>query len=244
VASGKLITIEHASWKIEEDGKVKAELAQYPLRLAWAITVHKSQGMSLDAIEVDLSKSFTPGMGYVALSRVRTMDGLTITGINEAAFGVHQEVLEYDRTLKEQSDEALDLLEELKLAGVKKAQEEFLKSILPKQKEKKLSTFEMTAQLVRGGKSLDEMAKDRGVTRETIISHLETLLEEGIEINISYLRKEISPAHFKKIEKVLKDIYDETGESKLTPAKEKLGANISFSEIRLARVLLGYCNKK
>ena len=59
------ITIEQASWTIEDDGKVLAEIQQYPLRLAWAITVHKSQGMSLDAAEVDLSQSFEPGMGYV-----------------------------------------------------------------------------------------------------------------------------------------------------------------------------------
>src|SRR3989344_4439261 len=56
--SGKKFNATPQSWKIEEEGKVKAEITQLPLRLAWAITVHKSQGMSLDAMEVDLSKSF------------------------------------------------------------------------------------------------------------------------------------------------------------------------------------------
>jgi ATP-dependent DNA helicase PIF1 len=68
--------------------------------LAWAITIHKSQGMSLDAAEIDLSKSFTPGMGYVALSRVRSLDGLFLSGINAMAMRLHPAIYELDRTLK------------------------------------------------------------------------------------------------------------------------------------------------
>ena len=64
--------------------------------MAWAITIHKSQGMSLDAAEVDLSKSFVPGMGYVALSRVRSLKGLKLVGFNNMALTVNQEVLEKD----------------------------------------------------------------------------------------------------------------------------------------------------
>src|SRR3989344_5096331 len=69
---GKIIDVARESWRIEEDGKIKAEIIQYPLRLAWAITVHKSQGMSLDTAEIDLSKSFERGMGYVDLSKTNS----------------------------------------------------------------------------------------------------------------------------------------------------------------------------
>ncbi len=100
---GRLLDLEMASWQVEEEGKVRAELTQIPLRLAWAITIHKSQGMSLDAAEIDLSKSFVPGMGYVALSRVRTLDGLRIKGINNTALRINEFVLELDQQLRQQS---------------------------------------------------------------------------------------------------------------------------------------------
>src|SRR5690606_40742426 len=100
---GRTIYTEQASWKVEEDGRTRAELAQLPLRLAWAITIHKSQGMSLDAAEIDLSKSFVPGMGYVALSRVRTLEGLRIKGMNNVALRTNEFVLELDEKLRRQS---------------------------------------------------------------------------------------------------------------------------------------------
>lgn len=102
-AEGKTITIQPDSWAIEQDSKVLAQISQLPLRLAWAITVHKSQGMTLDEVEVDLSKSFVPGMGYVALSRVRTLDGLFLRGINQRALLVDPRIQEQDNVFLKQS---------------------------------------------------------------------------------------------------------------------------------------------
>jgi ATP-dependent DNA helicase PIF1 len=100
---GKTIRVESHSWNLSEDGRVRAEVAQLPLRLAWAITIHKSQGMSLDAAEIDLSRAFTPGMGYVALSRVRSLDGLYLQGINRMALTMHPEIYEFDVRLRKAS---------------------------------------------------------------------------------------------------------------------------------------------
>lgn len=103
--SGRTVTVEQHSWNLSEDGRIKAEAAQLPLRLAWAITIHKSQGMSLDAAEVDLSRAFTPGMGYVALSRVRSIDGLYLKGLNAMAMQLHPMIYGYDAELRSLSDE-------------------------------------------------------------------------------------------------------------------------------------------
>lgn len=100
---GAQIKVEDHTWKAYDDqGRyIVAEVTQLPLRLAWAVTIHKSQGMSLDAAEIDLSKAFTPGMGYVALSRVRSLEGLYLTGLGGEAFRMDEDIREFDKILKE-----------------------------------------------------------------------------------------------------------------------------------------------
>jgi ATP-dependent DNA helicase PIF1 len=93
---GFTVYTKRAEWKINEDESVKAGIEQIPLRLAWAITVHKSQGMSLDAAVMDLRHAFEYGQGYVALSRVRSLSGLHLLGWNERALKVHPLALEKD----------------------------------------------------------------------------------------------------------------------------------------------------
>lgn len=97
---GRKIKVGYHTWELKEDDVVVAEVSQMPLRLAWAITIHKSQGMSLDAAIVDLSKAFTPGMGYVALSRVRSLSGLYLEGFNDTALLMHEEIFELDKELR------------------------------------------------------------------------------------------------------------------------------------------------
>jgi len=95
--NGKTIHVKPVSWTIDEHDKVVAEIMQIPLRLAWAITVHKSQGMSLDLTEIDLSKSFEYGMGYVALSRVRSLEGMRLIGFNQKSLEVDPKVIQLDK---------------------------------------------------------------------------------------------------------------------------------------------------
>lgn len=110
IFNGKEILVKPTEWNIDEDGEIKATIKQIPLRLAWAITIHKSQGMSLDAAEIDLGKSFVTGMGYVALSRVRSLEGIRLRSLNRTALTVSSEVIKVDKRLREMS---ATLVEEL-----------------------------------------------------------------------------------------------------------------------------------
>lgn len=105
--SGRKITITPDTWELMDGDKKRASVVQLPLRLAWAITVHKSQGMTLDAARIDLSRAFVEGMGYVALSRVRSIKHLSLDGLNGMALRVSPLAKEIDSELRQKSDQAL-----------------------------------------------------------------------------------------------------------------------------------------
>ena len=111
---------------MEENGRVKASITQYPLRLAWAITIHKSQGMSLDSAEIDLSKTFAYGMGYVALSRVRTLSGVRLVGFKDDALSVDPKVLLVDQKMQDDSNANDELFAKLEGEGQDRLENEFI----------------------------------------------------------------------------------------------------------------------
>lgn len=128
--SGKTITAKMAGWTVDdENNMVVAQINQIPLRLAWAITVHKSQGMNLDTAEIDLSKCFIEGMGYVAISRLRTLAGLKLVGINDLAFYVNKKAVDMDKEFRKDSQETTKELKKMSLGKIKKEQKKFLKSL-------------------------------------------------------------------------------------------------------------------
>ncbi len=125
--AGVEITAYPERWAIEDDEVVIASVSQVPLRLAWAITVHKSQGMSLDCAEIDLSQTFEFGMGYVALSRVRSLTGIKLVGINELALKVDEEMIQLDKDFFKLSQKSLKELNKLSSKQKKNIQKKFIK---------------------------------------------------------------------------------------------------------------------
>lgn len=120
---GRKIIIEPATWELRDGEKKRASITQVPLRLAWAITVHKSQGMTLDTARIDLRRAFVEGMGYVALSRVRRLSALSLTGINNMAIRVSPEAVLMDRDLRTRSLADASRFDYLRVASAKRAVE-------------------------------------------------------------------------------------------------------------------------
>ncbi|MFA5946819.1 MAG: helix-turn-helix domain-containing protein [Patescibacteria group bacterium] len=245
--SGRTIEAKPASWAIEGESRSLAAISQIPLRLAWAMTVHKSQGMSLDAAYVDLSGAFAFGQGYVALSRVRTLDGLFLGGLNERALEVDQNVLVQDGQFREESDIAREKYGsadasklELKQKGfivacggrvTARTPIEMLAAPLTPTKRSKEPRYEQTLALLLEGKTIDEVAAERGRKAGTIIEHLEKLKELGglPKTGLEHLKNE----------KALADIHGAFRKLKtqqLSPVLTHLNRKYSYDDIKLARL--------
>lgn len=249
-SDGREITIRPMSWDVREDSKILAEISQVPLRLAWAITVHKSQGMSLDAAEVDLSKAFVYGQGYVALSRVRTLMGLKMLGMHPNALTVDPKIILRDVRFKTESDSAEDTFSEMEEADILRLQEQFVSHVggtMPKDeihtarvqadRVSKENTYAVTLFHLKEGESVKKIAKARSLSESTIWGHLEKLLLDGLldekqvkdmvgkGVNWSEMKNEVFEA--------LKDHEDEY----LKPIFEATDGKYDYGLLRVGRAL-------
>ena len=253
--NGMTVTMAPELWAIEEDGRVKASITQLPLRLAWAITIHKSQGMSLDNAEIDLRSTFTYGMGYVALSRVRTLSGIRLVGFTKESLLVDPRILELDLELKNESYQNELLFNKLKKGEQEKLELEFINRMggtintinsstknkrnkIERIHDTKIPTVLITKGLLESGKNIKEIAKERNLTAGTITHHIEQIMKEFPETIITHIRPQ--QKNIDIVKKANKKLKGEE-EGKLNPIKqilEKEGYNLSFEDIRLAKLFI------
>ncbi len=245
---GKVITMQTTSWEIAEDGKVLAQITQYPLRLAWAITVHKSQGMSLDAAEIDLSKAFVYGQGYVALSRVRSLEGLKVLGMHPNALQVDPLVVAADVRFHALADEADEAFEAMEPGEAEQMHERFVIAHggkLPSEGEvekakkvlqyaKKTDTYTQTKELILTENNIKEMADKRSMTEQTVWSHVEKLVTDGA-VTIEQI-KYLEPVNWADAQVELFAAIDEHGDEKLKPIYEACEEVYDYNQVRLARM--------
>lgn len=242
--AGEKIQVEPSDWTLEENGSVRAKINQLPLRLAWAITIHKSQGMSLDEAVMDLSEVFEFGQGYVALSRVRRLSGLHLLGYNQRAFEVDQQVLAKDQEFRTSSLATETDLAHYSVVDLKSRQCNFILACGGKLEESgfspknkiKVDTYLQTLLLWQKGNSIAEIAKERSLTEGTIISHLEKLVGQN-KISPSDVSHSFPPALIKSLPEIT-DVFTQLGFERLAPVFEKLGGRYSYDQLRLCRLTL------
>lgn len=251
--TGEQLLVEKATWSIEnEEGDVLASCTQIPLRLAWAMTIHKSQGMTLDYAEIDLAKTFEKGQGYVALSRLRSLSGLRLLGFQSHALELDSLAVKADKRFQELSAEAEQHFvdEDLSaqhlafirqcggITNPKEIQRQMNKLKQQQENSLKINTFEQTKTLFEQGLDIVEIADERGLGVGTIIGHLEKLHREH-GLNIDRIKPEDELVEqvrkiFNRLQKRQNPAdFTEDGKIKLRPIVE-LSSGLSYNDVRLA----------
>lgn len=258
LSNGYTVKVPLEDWSIENDkGSITAKVSQLPLKLAWAITIHKSQGMTLDSAQIDLSKTFEVGQGYVALSRIKNIEGLQLIGFNDTALMVDSLILSIDDRIKQASKKAQDKissitnkeLENLNLTHIKKLggitntneiqkQKKELKS-KPKVSRDLADIHLKTQDLIESCDTIEELSTKRELGIDTIIKHLGILKQVNKDLDLKkYIpSSKTSEIIMKAIDKIKakndKDDFSEQGIIKLKPIFDELNGEVSYNDIKI-----------
>lgn len=253
--SGMIIDVEPVEWQNiryqfdEESKEISSKqigrFKQYPLKAAWAITVHKSQGLTFDKAIIDVHAAFSPGQAYVALSRCRTLDGLVLSSpvsasvfmrdnavdaymnyisrpVEELAFSSCYEYFEYEK--KPEPEEVAPM----KKVKVNQEKPKKVNKDEPRDDTgKKLSTFECSYRLYNQGDTVEQIAEKRGLNQSTIEGHLARYVASG-DIDVH----EFVDAD--TLEKVEAYCEKHPEEKALKPIFEYFDAKIPYGVLRMA----------
>lgn len=253
--SGTVIDVEPMEWqniryqfdeeRKEISSKQIGRFKQYPLKAAWAITVHKSQGLTFDKAIIDVHAAFSPGQAYVALSRCRTLDGLVLSSpvsasvfmrdnavdaymnyisrpVEELAFSSCYEYFEYE---KKHESEDVAPVKKVKINKEKPKKEK--KEELRDDTGKKLNTFEYSYWLYNQGNTVNQIAEKRGLNQNTIEGHLARYVASG-DIDVHEF---VDGDTLKKVEAYCMEHPEEKA---LKPIFEHFAAKIPYSVLRMA----------
>lgn len=253
--SGTVIDVEPMEWQNiryqfdEESKEISSKqigrFKQYPLKAAWAITVHKSQGLTFDKAIIDVHAAFSPGQAYVALSRCRTLDGLVLSSpvsasvfmrdnavdaymnyisrpVEELAFSSCYEYFEYE---KKPEPEVVAPVEKVKV-NIEKPKKEKTEG-LRDESGKELSTFECSYRLYNQGDTVEQIAEKRGLNQSTIEGHLARYVASG-DIDVHEF---VDGDTLRKVEAYCMEHPEEKA---LKPIFEHFDAKIPYGVLRMA----------
>ena len=253
--SGAIIDVEPMEWQNiryqfdEESKEISSKqigrFKQYPLKAAWAITVHKSQGLTFDKAIIDVHAAFSPGQAYVALSRCRTLDGLVLSSpvsasvfmrdnavdaymnyisrpVEELAFSSCYECFEYEKKPEPEEVAPADKVKVNKEKPKKEKKEE-----LRDDTGKKLSTFECSYKLYNQGNTIEQIAEKRGLNQSTIEGHLARYVASG-DIDVHEF------VDGDTLQKVEAYCMEHPEEKALKPIFEHFDAKIPYGVLRMA----------
>ena len=218
-------------------------IAQIPLCLAWGLTIHKIQGATLEKAEMDIGQSiFECGQTYVALSRIKSLEGLSLSAFqpeniraNARALSFYNELgtVDYQKEL-----DNLRSVETNPFAQYELQEEEIempdVKVVVVDNdavcKSKKESTSDITMRLYLQKHTLDEIVVLRGLKRNTIKEHFAAKLPDD-RVNV----EDLMPL---ETYNEIKSAFDTLGNEPLGIIKQQIRYNISYTDIKITKLML------
>lgn len=213
------------------DGKEVVAAWNFPVTLAWATTIHKAQGASLDSMTVDLQQLWEPGQAYVALSRVRSGAGLRVERWSPSSIRSEPLVTSLYNSFVQQTEQYTPrpYFETPKSAKNPTA----TKSTLSKNQR-----IQTTKALLQEGEGLETIAKRCEVTVATIVRYLSQFIKNGEQLPLEHLEAAIPEAG------AIRVAYAKHGLDHMKPIYDELGGNASYEDIRLIRLLINAQQKR
>lgn len=215
---------------LDGDGNEVLGAWNFPVTLAWATTIHKAQGATMDRMIVDLAALWEPGQAYVALSRVRSGAGVFVERWSPSSIRAEPLVTQlYDGLAEEMKTYVpRPLYEPVSLAPARK-----------EDREKKTGTkvtramrSEQVRLLLERQASFDTIVAACGVKPERVVHYLESLLAEGLAPSLGYLIAEHPEAP------IIRSAFEEHGTELLRPVFDALEEKIPYPTLRLVRCVM------
>ncbi len=212
---------------LDGDGNEVVAAWNFPVTLAWATTIHKAQGASLDRMIVDLHQLWEPGQAYVALSRVRSGAGLRIERWSASSIRAERLVTSFYDSLSNQATKY-------------QPKPFFEPAIAPEEEESKTKKhafsqkerLKRTRELLADGAGLSLIAEACGVTQSTVLNYIEKLVGLGDAPSLTYLIED-----FPEVD-AIRSLYEEHGFQFMKPVFEALQGRVSYDQLKLVRIVL------
>lgn len=217
---------------LDGNGSVRARAQNFPITLAWASTIHKAQGASIDRLMVSMSGLWESGHAYVALSRARSEQGLFIEAWDEKSIFVDSVVQEFYESVQSEWECTSAKLPDKATMYPRSLSKYLQHSRSDRKRKSTIPNYLQTEALLKERHSIKNIAEKLGWKNGTIISHIERLVTEGLASDIAYLHP--SPQSFMEIKK----LFNIHGTEKLKPVYDELKGKYSYDELRLGRAFI------
>ncbi|MBT5237469.1 AAA family ATPase, partial [Candidatus Peregrinibacteria bacterium] len=227
--SGKTIDIERTTFSlINGNGEEQASAYNFPVTLAWASTIHKAQGASIDSLMISLTRLWESGHAYVALSRARSVEGLFIEQWDERSIFIDPLVQDFYNVIRMEWEAISATLPDTN----PNLSTETRSKPIKKKRAAKGGNHKKTLPLLEQKVPLDKISKQLEWKEDTIIGHIEKLLLEKVPIDIEYLR----PEEY-QFEQIAGAFYQH-GMDTLKPIYDACNGEYSYSEVKLVKLFL------